>query len=389
MKLATNYKFSYVKLICLIFRLELIIRLINNIVDLKSRILNKFFFFNYYDKYRSYILKLMTLFFKIFGTVSRRYNCLVCKMKFFIFSLSQVYLYKRDHNYLFFTTTIHTNGLNNISNSETNIFENENNHPSEPKSHSNKVISIVDNQIRKVLVGPMPTNKHINSARDTLKLMIDSLSEDSVIYKFILEQIKVPYQFNATVQNDKLVPNNSVNWKSLSPFTLPYLKGGTYLFNQGISKEFYIGSASNHTDRVIQHLEQFRGVNPRSLHTQEKDRQNTLLFSIIHETPSLVKIFRQKYTKYNLSKGEYEILLAFTLFPSRVLEQDLIDQFKPTINGKGGKYDLTVTHKFTNWLKSNLNKNLIDNRGSIPVNILNLDGSLEYSANSLNDARKY
>nr|QKS32161.1 GIY-YIG endonuclease [Sphaerobolus stellatus] len=235
----------------------------------------------------------------------------------------------------------------------------------------------------------MPYNRHIERAHDTLKLMIESLSEETLIYKFILEKIKTAYKFNAKVVKDKLIPNNADKWKSFSPFSLPYHKGGTYLFHQTLTNDTYIGSAANHTDRAIQNSEQFRGVNPRSLHIQEKDKQETLLFSIIHEVPSLVKLFRKEYPKYLLSKGEYEILLAITTYTSRILEQYLIDQFKPTINGKGGIYDLTVTHKFTNWDKTNLNKKLIDNRGSIPVNIFNLDGSLEYSANSLNDASKY
>lgn len=87
-------------------------------------------------------------------------------------------------------------------------------------------------------------------------------------------------------------------------------------------------------------------------------------------------MFRKEYPNYLFSKGDYENLLALTTYPARILEQYLIDRFKPTINGKGGKYDLTVTHKFTNWSKTNLNKKLIDNRGSIPVNIFSLDGSL-------------
>jgi len=101
---------------------------------------------------------------------------------------------------------------------------------------SSKVISIIDNQISKVLVGSMPDNRHIASARETLRLMIDSLPEDITIYPFLLEQIQVSYQFNANIKNDKLVPKVSFYWNSFSPFTLPYFKGGTYLFIQSISK---------------------------------------------------------------------------------------------------------------------------------------------------------
>ena len=85
MKLEINYKISYVKLAYLIFRQELIIRLTKNTVDLKSRILNKLSFFNYYDKNWSniIILKNMMLFYNNFFTFSRRYNCLVYIYKFF------------------------------------------------------------------------------------------------------------------------------------------------------------------------------------------------------------------------------------------------------------------------------------------------------------------
>jgi len=113
------------------------------------------------------------------------------------------------------------------------------------------------------------------------------------------------------------------------------------------------------------------------------------MFSIIHEIPSFFKLFRKNHPTYQLSQGQYDILLALTLFPVRILEQDLIDQFKPIINGKGGEYDTTVYHKFTSWNMSNLDKKMSNIKGSIPVNIYNLDGSLDYPANSLNDARKY
>jgi hypothetical protein len=52
------------------------------------------------------------------------------------------------------------------------------------------------------------------------------------------------------------------------------------------------------------------------------------------------------YPDYILSKGEYEILLNLTIYPIRVLEQDLITVFKPNINGYYGKYSSTVIQKF-------------------------------------------
>jgi hypothetical protein len=260
------------------------------------------------------------------------------------------------------------------------------------------VISIIEKNISNVLVGLMPQNRHIDKARDTLIFMIDNLPIDNTILSFIFKNISTVYTFNAKVVSvpgaeRKLIPNKFYTWKDLDPYSLPLYEGGTYLFHPNLTGNEYIGSASCHSDRAIQHIEQFRGINPRSLHIQEKDNYKSLMFSIIHEIPSFFKLFRKNNPTYRLSQGQYEILLALTLYPVRILEQDLIDQFKPIINGKGGEYNTTVYHKFTSTAGardiSNLDKKMFSLQGSIPVNIYNLDGTLDYPANSLNDARKY
>lgn len=99
-------------------------------------------------------------------------------------------------------------------------------------------------------------------------------------------------------------------------------------------------------------------------------------------------MFRKENPKYKLTQGEYDILLAITIYSNRILEQNLIDQFKPCINGRG-IYETTVYHKYTSWDVKRLTQKMVDLRGSIPVNIYNLDGSLEYVANSYNEARKF
>lgn len=85
----------------------------------------------------------------------------------------------------------------------------------------------------------MPQNRQIDSARDTLKYMINSLPEDSLIYKFILEKVKFNYDFKAsyttTTTSRKLVPNRAINWKELSPFLFHDEKGGTYMFYQTLT----------------------------------------------------------------------------------------------------------------------------------------------------------
>lgn len=71
----------------------------------------------------------------------------------------------------------------------------------------------------------------------------------------------------------------------------------------------------------------------RSLHKLEKENQDSLSYSKIQIIPSYTKLFKKLNPKYVLTLGEYDILLALTLYPARVLEQALIDFVKPVING--------------------------------------------------------
>lgn len=175
---------------------------------------------------------------------------------------------------------------------------------------------------------------------------------------------------------------------SLSSYST--LEGGTYLFTQLIYNTEYVGSASNYRDRLELHTMQFRSDKlARALHKQEKENQSTLFFSKIQIVPTFLNLFKKINPKYVLTLGEYEILLALTLYPVRVLEQALIDHIKPTINGSGGKFDTTVFHKYTSWDPTRLNDEIISTRGAIPVEIYNLDGSLEFSAKSSNEASKF
>lgn len=222
--------------------------------------------------------------------------------------------------------------------------------------------------------------------------MIDSLPLDSKLLLFIKKTVNTPFSLNAKVVNNKLVPNESVHWLDLksSNKKLTKLEGGTYLFKQQLDNKEYVGSAANFKDRLDLHKMQFRanGHLGKALHKQEQSRQNTLLFSIIQVVPSFLNLFRLENPKVILTQGEYEILLALTLYAGRTLEQSLINQFHPEINGGGGKYDTTVHHRFVSWDESNLAlpKSI---RGAIPVDIYNLDGSLEFKTSSSHEASNY
>lgn len=111
----------------------------------------------------------------------------------------------------------------------------------------------------------------------------------------------------------------------------------------------YIGSTGNFYYRLTSHKRKFKskskvGVGP--LHRGQLNKQKTLLFSIIHKIPNLMELFRLENPKYQLLHGEGVLLYLLTYYPIRVLEQILIDNFKPTING-GTVDNVIVTHSYT------------------------------------------
>lgn len=270
------------------------------------------------------------------------------------------------------------------------------------KNRGQYVVTIIEANIDNVLIGYKPVNKHITNARETLILMIDSLPEDSVVYTFIMETIKTPFKLNATVrraaptkkspaggEGANKISVNKESWINLNFSNFSNLEGGTYLFTQATNSTEYVGSASNYRDRLVLHRMQFRSDKlARALHKQEKDNQSTLFFSKIQIVTCFLNLFKKINPKYVLTLGEYEILLALTLYPVRVLEQALIDYIKPSINGNVGKFDTTVYHKFTSWDPTRLEDEKLGTPGTIPVDIYNLEGSLEFSAKSSNEASK-
>ena len=259
------------------------------------------------------------------------------------------------------------------------------------QSRGQYVISILETNINKVLIGPKPVNKKISKTRETLILMIDSLPEDSLIYKFIMENINTPFKLNATVSGNKISVNKE-SWQNLNFSKFSNLEGGTYLFTQVTNSRVYVGSTANNKDNLLLHrmlLNSNRSA--RALHKQEKYKQSTLFFSQIQIVTCFLNLFLKINPKYVLTVENLTILKALTFYPLLYLEQALIDLIKPSINGNGGKLSplgrshTTVYHKFTS---EGLEPEKIENEGSIPVDIHKLDGSLVFSAKSSNEASK-
>jgi hypothetical protein len=96
----------------------------------------------------------------------------------------------------------------------------------------------------------------------------------------------------------------------------------------------YIGSGISHLTRATGHRDHFQGDKPLFFHKKEMEKQETLTYSVLHQIPNYQRMFMTENPKQylNLSAGQVDILKAFSFFPCRVLEQNLIDELKPSLN---------------------------------------------------------
>lgn len=128
---------------------------------------------------------------------------------------------------------------------------------------------------------------------------------------------------------------------------------GTYRFLQAKNGEMYIGSTGSFYVRIASHRKNFNSKSKQNigpLHRSQLTQQETLLFSIIHKLPNLIELWKLENPRYPLLQGcsdeEGDLLNLLTYYPLRVLEQNLIDNLKPSING-GNADNVIVTHSLT------------------------------------------
>lgn len=253
-------------------------------------------------------------------------------------------------------------------------------------SFGENILINMESNIQKVLIGDFPLTRNQIKAKQILIEMLNSLPTDSYLYLYITNKIIIHYELTAKNDSGKLIPNQIFLWKNLDPKSLPFFEGGVYLFRQTKSGHDYIGAAASHCERAMQHQSQFTGHYPTSLHKLEGTRIDTLEFGVVYKTPNFLKQFKLFYPEYKLTLGEYEILMAITVYPQRVLEQHLIDYYKPYINGRnylGKQVSTTVIYPYVSWDPTRLNMKSINYRGAIPNLICDLQGNILYKSSSL------
>lgn len=235
--------------------------------------------------------------------------------------------------------------------------------------------------------------------RENLILTLKNLPEHSIIRDFILKNIDNKYELLAKESNGKLIikdlsfaqaGDNLQSWLKVKASQFSSCTGGTYRFLQTTNGETYIGSTGNLNERVTTHKKNFasKSKNHLPLHRGQRNKQETLLFSIIHKIPNLLQLFHLEHPAYKLLQGEGELLYLLTHYPIRVLEQNLIDRFRPSING-GTNDNVVVTHSYTKFDPDAFSKQFKVFVAGKPINIYNSELKLLFKAPSLLAAGRY
>ncbi len=189
-------------------------------------------------------------------------------------------------------------------------------------------------------------------ARKNLIYTLNTLPDSSVVKNFILKHIDIPFELSAKFEENNLITNflsNESFWLKIEHSKYKNLTAGTYMFFQNKDSSLYIGSTINFKERLLAHKNKFLSKSKNwtgYLHRSQADQLETLQFSIIHKIPNLLDLFILENPNYKLLQGEGVLLSLLTFYPVRVLEQNLIDKLKPSING-GKLNNVIVSHSFT------------------------------------------
>lgn len=236
----------------------------------------------------------------------------------------------------------------------------------------NVLLSVIHND--DILLSKVVYTKLVKEAIHTIESMINSLPKNSVILKFLEEEILLSKleiigknKKNKLVIN-KLVPldfNNLYYKKLKKDINSNFYIAGVYLF-KAPNGEQYVGSCMDFYSRLKAHKNSFgKNRNNVKLHSY-KYKYEEYKWSPIYKSMNYYRKFIYVHPYYVLSKGEMDILFAITQLIPRILEQSLLLNFSFTLNGERK----LITFSFTNWDIKNLYIPVLGNKTAKQVQIV-------------------
>lgn len=189
------------------------------------------------------------------------------------------------------------------------------------------------------LLTSLVLTKHAIPALDTLALMLDSLPADSVLVDLILQKFAESIKVLANIVDGKLVTTHEYLLQSShvvnSQIKELWQCGGVYVFTQLDTGLQYVGSAINFSRRLGYHLLQFNSYAPSfNFHDviNSAGGISAIAWAPVYATVNFLVEFQAAFPSHVLSRGEYQILEAFSQFLPRILETGLLNELTPALN---------------------------------------------------------
>lgn len=243
-------------------------------------------------------------------------------------------------------------------------------------THGQAILDWVNTAIHSPeLLSPVALTPHAHKALLTLITMLNSLPAESEVLQFILQHMKESIDVVATVVNGKIVPNTTFVLDSASTVPRTILdtcsNAGTYVFTHLETGKQYIGSATSLPVRLAGHLSQLAGeLQPSIVHDfiHNNGGLSSVNWGPVYNTYNFVAEYNATYPIHWVSKGEWQILQAFTQFLPRLLEQSLFTAFSPELNSEM----LTVYFNHVSFNTDALTIFDYDRNGSKPIDVFNI-----------------
>lgn len=189
------------------------------------------------------------------------------------------------------------------------------------------------------LLADLNYTQYSAKALTTLITMLNSLPEGNTVLEFILNNLHHASNVTASLVNGTIVPTITHLLPNIASIPNIIVKtcstAGVYMFQHIETGQIYIGSSCNLAIRAAGHLSQFSGaLQPFPFHIEvnKLGGYSSVLWSSVYTTFSFTAVFENLHPGVWLSKGELQILQAFTQFLPRLLEQSLFTRFTPSLN---------------------------------------------------------
>lgn len=169
------------------------------------------------------------------------------------------------------------------------------------------------------------------AVRNVLFKMVDEVPEGP-FKEFIKENFKYNVEVLATTSNNTIKLNQPQN---LSQKPQVDNSAGVYLLRY--KDNLYVGSSVDLKKRLQGYYEEAnknayaKTIANKLLKLSNKQPQE-IEFGVIYKTPNIKDLFYKQLPDYDVSTGELLILSVMTEYVPRVLEQLLINEFKPNMN---------------------------------------------------------